>query len=50
MEDNNNKPEKDENAFEDPINKALSDPETPLSSRPPVDRASLAHQELTYLC
>ena len=30
MEDNNNEPEKDENAFEDPINKALSDPETPL--------------------
>ncbi len=37
MEDNNNKPEKDENAFEDPIKKALSEPETPLSSSPPVE-------------
>ena len=36
MEDNNSKPEKDENAFEDPIKKALSDPETPLSPKPPV--------------
>ena len=36
MEDNNSKPEKDESAFEDPINKALSASETPLSSMPPV--------------
>ena len=36
MEDNNNKPEKDENAFEDPIKKALSESEAPLSSSPPV--------------
>ena len=36
MEDNNSNPEKDENAFEDPINKALSASETPLSPKHPV--------------
>ena len=33
MEDNNNQPEKEENAFEDPANKN----ETTLSSIPPID-------------
>ena len=33
MEDNNNKPEKDENTFGDPIKKT----ETPMDSTPPVD-------------
>jgi len=36
MENNNSKPEKDENEFEDPISKALNSSETPLSTGAPV--------------